>query len=128
MSEEEKELIEYWKEKLKDYKKEINERQNDEFKGYGTSEDIAKLKYCNLHILLNLIENQQREKELHIKLEQQYKKEYLDAKEENKKKDARIKDLEHKLNAKEILSNDMPEDTEFIIMTRDNYERNHGKM
>lgn len=87
MSEEEKEVIEYWKEKLKDYKKEINERQNDEFKGYGTSEDIAKLKYCNLHILLNLIENQQREKEIHIKLEQQYKKEYLDAKEENEKKD-----------------------------------------
>lgn len=32
------------------------------------------------------------------------------------------------INKKEILSHDMPEDTEFIIMTRANYERNFGKM
>ena len=100
MTEEEKQAIEFWEEKLKSYKKEIEQRQNDEFKGYGTAEDIAKLKYCNLHIILNLIEKQLN----------------------------RIKDLEQKLNAKETLSHDMPEDTEFIIMTRDNYERNHGKM
>jgi len=40
----------------------------------------------------------------------------------------RIKDLEQKLNAKEILSHNMPEDTEFVIMTRANYERNFGEM
>ena len=34
----------------------------------------------DIETALNLIEKQQREKELHIKLEQQYKKEYLDAK------------------------------------------------
>lgn len=58
MNEEEIKAIEYWKEKLKDYKKEIIERQNDEFKGYGTLEDIAKLNYCTLHTVLNLIEKQ----------------------------------------------------------------------
>lgn len=58
MSDDELQVIEYWKEELKSYKKEIEQRQNDEFKGYGTSEDIAKLKYCNLHIILNLIEKQ----------------------------------------------------------------------
>lgn len=100
MTEEEKKAIEYWKEKLKSYKEEIKQRQNDEFKGYGTLEDVAKLKYCNLHTILNLIEKQQY----------------------------RIKDLEQKLNAKEILSHNMPEDTEFVIMTRANYERNFGKM
>ena len=63
MSEEERKAIEYWKAKLKDYKKEIKDRQNDEFKGYGTLEDVTKLKYCNLHTLLNLIEKQQKELE-----------------------------------------------------------------
>jgi len=61
MNDEEIKAIEYWKEKLKDYKKEIIERQNDEFKGYGTLEDIAKLKYCNLQTVLNLIEKQKEE-------------------------------------------------------------------
>lgn len=61
MTDEEKKVIEYWEEKLKEYKKEIEQRQNDEFKGYGTAEDIAKLKYCNLHTLLNLIQTQQEE-------------------------------------------------------------------
>lgn len=59
MTEEEKKAIEYWKEKLKSYKEEIKQRQNDEFKGYGTLEDVAKLKYLNLHTILNLIEKQQ---------------------------------------------------------------------
>ena len=59
MTEEEKKAIEYWKEKLKSYKEEIKQRQNDEFKGYGTLEDVAKLKYWNLHTILNLIEKQQ---------------------------------------------------------------------
>lgn len=71
MTKEEKKAIEYWKAKLKDYKKEIIQRQNDEFKGYGTSEDIAKLKYCNLHTVLNLIQKQQEEIE---KLNQDNKK------------------------------------------------------
>lgn len=61
MTDEEIKVIEYWKEELKSYKKEIEQRQNDEFKGYGTLEDIAKLKYSNLHIMLNLIEKQQAE-------------------------------------------------------------------
>ena len=38
-----------------------------------------------IETVLNLIKRRQREKELHIKLEQQYKKEYLDAKEEIEK-------------------------------------------
>ena len=61
MTDEEKQAIEYWKEKLKSYKEEIKQRQNDEFKGYGTLEDVAKLKYWNLHTILNLIEKQQKE-------------------------------------------------------------------
>ena len=61
MTEDERKTIEYWKEQLKSYKKEIEQRQNDEFKGYGTLEDMAKLKYCNLHTMLNLIEKQQTE-------------------------------------------------------------------
>lgn len=81
MTEEEKKAIEYWKERLKDYKKEIVERQNDEFKGYGTLEDIAKLNYCTLHTLLNLIQKQQEEireakehnRQLSIELGKRYK-------------------------------------------------------
>lgn len=61
MTEDERKTIEYWKEQLKSYKKEIEQRQNDEFKGYGTDEDIAKFNYCNIHIMLNLIEKQQAE-------------------------------------------------------------------
>lgn len=74
MNEEEIKAIEYWKEKLKDYKKEIIERQNDEFKGYGTLEDIAKLNYCTLHTVLNLIEKQKAEIELQTLLEDERRK------------------------------------------------------
>ena len=75
MSEEEKRAIEYWKEQLKDYKKEIKQRQNDEFKGYGTPEDITKLKYCTLHTILNLIEKQQAEIEHQIEKRNNQKEE-----------------------------------------------------
>ena len=90
MTYEERKVIEYWKEELKSYKKEIEQRQNDEFKGYGTAEDIAKLKYCNLHIILNLIEKQQAEirqydKALHDQIIKGYEIE-LALKEEIKKK------------------------------------------
>lgn len=51
----------------------------------GTDDYIFNKEYKATGIVLNLIERQQREKELHIKLEQQYKKEYLDTKEEIEK-------------------------------------------
>lgn len=41
--------------------------------------------------ILNLIQKLQEEKEIHIKLEQQYKKEYLDTREGAKEKDKIIK-------------------------------------
>lgn len=56
-----------------------------------------KKEYEAMWKVLDLIERQQKEKELHIKLEQQYKKEYLDAKEEIEKKDKYIYKLENKL-------------------------------
>lgn len=72
MNDEEIKAIEYWKEKLKDYKEEVIERQNDEFKGYGTLEDIAKLNYCTLHTVLNLIEKQKAEiEDIKIRKERQ---------------------------------------------------------
>lgn len=37
----------------------------------------------------------------------------------------RVKDLEAKLNAKEILMNTLPEDTDFIILTKEDYSRNY---
>lgn len=58
----------------------------------------------DIETALNLIEKQQREKELHIKLEQQYKKEYLDAKEGNEKKDKII----------ELMAKDIKEADEFL--------------
>ncbi len=47
LSEEEKKAIEYFKYQIELAHKEVKERQNDEFKGKGTLEDIAKMKYCN---------------------------------------------------------------------------------
>lgn len=37
----------------------------------------------------------------------------------------RVKDLEAKLNAKEILMNTLPEETDFIILTKKDYNRNY---
>lgn len=43
---------------------------------------------------------------------------------ELEKKDRIIEKLKRQLDCKEILRKDMPEDTRFIIMTNENYERN----
>ena len=113
MTDDERKTIDYWKEKLKSYKKEIKQRQNDEFKGYGTDEDMAKFNYCNVHIMLNLIEKQQAEieklrnsnKDLLRKLRNRvkevkkltryslYKKEFTTLNTQIKKKDNEIKCL-----------------------------------
>lgn len=101
----------------------------------------------DIETVLNLIEKQQAEikryKEMYAvsvadRVNSAFKQEYKNNEDlemlykgcqiELEKKEARIKDLEQKLNAKEILSHNMPEDTEFVIMTRANYERNFGKM
>lgn len=47
--------------------------------------------------VLDLLETKENEKQLHINLEQQYKKEYIEAKEEISKKEKRILDLEFAL-------------------------------
>ncbi len=60
LSEEEKKAVEYFKYQIELAQKEVKERQNDEFKGQGTLEDIAKMKYCNFKKILNLIEKQSK--------------------------------------------------------------------
>lgn len=98
MSDDELQVIQYWKEKLKGYKKEIEQRQKDEFKGYGTAEDIAKLNYCNIHIMLNLIEKQQTEIK---KLKENFKivdHECSRLEKEDIQKDLEIKELQKELD------------------------------
>lgn len=60
ISEEEKKAIEYFKYQIELAHKEVEERKNDEFKGQGTLEEIAKMRYCNYKIILNLIEKQNK--------------------------------------------------------------------
>lgn len=47
--------------------------------------------------VLDLLETKENEKQVHIKLKQQYKKEYIDTKEEISRKEKRILDLEFAL-------------------------------
>lgn len=61
MSEEEKGAIEYFDYQIELAKKEIGKHKEDEFKGNGTLEDVAKMQYCNLVKIKNLIEKLQKE-------------------------------------------------------------------
>lgn len=82
---------------MTDKEKEAIERFKHNASYLITSKETTK-------IILNLIQTQQaeietkeNEKQIHIKLEQQYKKEYLDTKEELEKKEEWINKLETKL-------------------------------
>lgn len=61
MTEEEKKAIEWLKYEIDEAHRELEKCRNDEHKGYGTAEDVAKLVYCNRHNLLNLIQKQDTE-------------------------------------------------------------------
>lgn len=66
---------EYFEYQIELAHKEIEKHKNDEFKGYGTLEDIAKLKYCNFKIISNYIEQlETREQKLIEKSEEDIKK------------------------------------------------------
>lgn len=56
-----KETLEYFDYQIELAKKEIEKHKEDEFKGNGTLEDIAKMQYCNLVKIKNLIEKLQKE-------------------------------------------------------------------
>lgn len=65
---------EYFEYQIELAHKEIEKHKNDEFKGYGTLEDIAKLKYCNFKIISNYIEQLETDKQKLIeKLEERRK-------------------------------------------------------
>lgn len=83
MTDKQKEAIEYFKECI--------------LKDHLFEEDLT---LYFMKIVLNIIQTQQaeiekkeKEKQIHIKLEQQYKKEYLDTKEELEKKDKIIDEM-----------------------------------
>ncbi len=61
LSKEKQEAIEYFDYQIELAKKEIEKHKEDEFKGIGTDEDIAKMRYCNLVEIKNLIEKLQKE-------------------------------------------------------------------
>ena len=136
MTEEEKQAYNFFKK--------CNEKDLENFDYFS---EPSKLQIKYMETVLNLIEKQQAEtnkyKEMYAvsvadRVNSAFKQEHKNNEDlemlykgcqiELENKEARIKDLEQKLNAKEILSHDMPEDTEFVIMTRANYERNFGKM
>lgn len=60
MTDEEKKAVEYFDYQIEIAKQEIEKHKKDEFKGCGTLEDVAKMRYCNLIIIKNLIEKQKR--------------------------------------------------------------------
>lgn len=74
MTKEQEQAIEYWKSQLELY-------SND------------GRQYKTLNEVLNLIQQLQAEKDIHIRQEQQYKKDYLDAKEELEQKDKIIDEI-----------------------------------
>lgn len=78
MTEEEKEAIKYLKQIQQDFLNSAKRRrENGEDTGYGTLEDVDKLSAFEIGIILNLIQNQQTEKE-QLKAELEKKDKMID--------------------------------------------------